>query len=68
MYLPGPTSAQSRVNLIQWIDVVAVSMNLQYSMVYDQNNQRVPGSFHHRCSEFQKRYSEQDKDMAAGCN
>ena len=49
--MPGVTPAQSRHNHIQWLDTVALSINLQYSFIYDENNQRVPGVFQHLSSE-----------------
>ena len=33
--------------LIQWIDVIAVSLDLQYSILDDEDNHHIPGTFHH---------------------
>ena len=49
--MSGGTSAQSRANLAQWLDDVAVSLGLQYSLVYDEDSHRVPGLFQHLAPE-----------------
>ena len=49
-------------------DAIAISLNLQYSMVFDQNNQRVPCTFHHLSPEDAAKFKSviQNKTMRWG--
>ena len=45
-----------RLNLINWIDTVAIFLDLQNAMVFHKNNQHVPASFHHLSPEDTSRF------------
>ena len=45
--LAGRDAAQSQKKLFNWLDAVALTINLQHSFVYDHDNVRVPGCFQH---------------------
>ena len=48
--------AETGLNPFNWIDTVAISLDLQYAMVFNENNQHVPASFHHLSPEDASRF------------
>jgi len=44
---PGATPEASVDNLVAWLDTVAISLGLHGTFVFDGNNTRIMGSYHH---------------------
>ena len=53
---PGATPEASVDNLVAWLDTVATSLGLHATFVFDGNNTRIMGCYHHMSVQQEARF------------